>query len=106
MTRKHVNRRAAAVLTAALTLGVAGPAVARPIDSTGPYRSYTAVNIPQQQPTANQVTATHPGGSSDLEYLLIGAGGTAVVMLSVGGAVVATHRRRHTRATARPSVAA
>jgi len=105
MTRKLVNRRAAAILTTALTLGVAGPAVARPIDSTGPYWSYTAANIPQQQPP-NQVTATHPGGSSDLEYLLIGAGGTAIVMLSLGGAAVTTQRRRHTRATARPTVAA
>jgi len=106
MTRKLVNRRAAAILTAALTLGVAGPAAARPIDSVGPYWSYTAVNIPQQQPAANQVTATHPSGSSDLEYLLIGAGGTAVVMLSLGGAAVATNHRRHTRAAARPTVAA
>jgi hypothetical protein len=106
MTHKLINRRATAILTAALTLGVAGPAVARPIDSVGPYSSYTAVNIPQQQPAAHQVTATHPGTNSDLEYLLIGAGGTAVVMLSLGGAAVATHHRRHTRATARPTVAA
>lgn len=106
MTRKLVNRRAAAILTAALTLGVAGPAVARPIESVGTDWSYTAVNVPQQQPAADQVTATHSGTNSDLEYLLIGAGGTAVVMLSLGGGAVATHRRRHTRATARPTVAA
>ena len=106
MTRNLVNRRAAAILTTALTLGVAGPAVARPIDSVGPYSPYTAVNIPQEQPAADQITATHSGGSSDLEYVLIGAGGTAVVMLSIGGGAVATHRRRHTRGTARPTVAA
>jgi hypothetical protein len=106
MTHTLINRRAAAILTAALTLGVAGPAVARPIDSVGPYSPYTAVTIPQEQPAGNQAVATQSGGSSDLEYLLIGAGGTAVVMLTVGGAAVATHRRRHTRATARPPVAA
>jgi hypothetical protein len=50
--------------------------------------------------------ATHAGGNSDLEYLLIGAGGTAVVILSLGGTAVATHRGRHTRATARPTIAA
>jgi hypothetical protein len=103
MTHKLINRRATAILTAALTLGVAGPAVARPIDAVGPYSPYTAVNIPQQQPAAHPVTAMH---NSDLEYLLIGAGGTAVVMLSVGGAAAATQHRRHTRATARPPVAA
>jgi len=106
MTRRLVNRRAAAILTAALTLGVAGPAAARPIESVGSDWSYTAVQIPQQQPAANQATAAHPGASSDLEYLLIGAGGTAVVMLSLGGAAVATNHRRHTRAAARPTVAA
>jgi hypothetical protein len=106
MSRKLVNRRAAAILTAALTLGVAGPAAARPIDSVGPYWSYTAVSVPQQQSAANQVAAVHPRTSSDVEYLVIGAAGTAVVMLSVGGAAVATHHRRHTRATARPTVAA
>jgi hypothetical protein len=106
MTHALINRRAAAILTATLTLGVAGPAAARPIEAVGTDWSYTAVNIPQEQPAANQVTATHPSGSSDLEYLLIGAGGTAVVMLSVGGAAAATHHRRHTRATARPPVAA
>lgn len=106
MTHALINRRAAAILTATLTLGVAGPAGARAIDSSGPYWSYTAVNIPQQQPAAHPVTAMHSGTNSDLEYLLIGAGGTAVVMLSVGGAAAATHHRRHTRATARPPVAA
>jgi len=106
MTRNLVNRRAAATLTAALTLGVAGPAVARPIESGDPGWSYTAVNIPQEQPTADQVTVTHSGGSSDVEYLLIGAGGTALVMLTFGGAAVATQRRRHTRASARPTIAA
>jgi hypothetical protein len=105
MIRTLINRRAATVLTAALTLGVAGPAVARPIDDNSPSWSYTAVNIPQSQPAADQAVASHSGGSSDLEYLLIGAGGTAVVMLSLGGAAAATHRR-HTRATARPRVAA
>lgn len=105
MTRKHVNRRAAAILTAALTLGVAGPAVARPIESVGTDWSYTAVNIPQEQPAADQITATHSAGSSDLEYLLIGAGGTAVVMLSLGGAAVAT-QRRHTRIATRAKIAA
>jgi len=106
MTRRLINRRAAAILTATITLGVAGPAEARAIDSGGPYWSYSALNIPQQQPAADQVTATHSGTNSDLEYLLIGAGGTAVVMLSVGGAAVATHHRRRTRATARATVAA
>jgi hypothetical protein len=106
MTHSLINRRAAAILTATLTLGVAGPAGARAIDSVGQYSSYTAVHIPQQQPTAQPVTAVPSGTNSDLEYLLIGAGGAAVVMLSLGGAAVATHHHRHTRATARPTVAA
>jgi hypothetical protein len=106
MTHTLLNRRAAAILTAALTLGVAGPAGARAIDSVGPYSSYTAVDIPQQQPAAHQVTAAPSGTNSDLEYLLIGAGGTAVVMLSLGSAAVATHHHRHTRAAARSTVAA
>ena len=99
-----VNRRAAAILTAALTLGVTGPAVARPIDSGGPSSPNTAVSIPQQQqPAGHQAVATQSGGSSDLEYLLIGAGGIAVM---ISGAAVATHRRRHARVTTRPNIAA
>jgi hypothetical protein len=85
------QRRAAAILTAALTLGVAGPAAARPIDSVGPYS--------QQPPAGDHAVSTSSGGSSDLEYLLIGAGGIAVM---VGGAAVATRRRHH----ARPNIAA
>ena len=103
MTHKLLNRRAAALLTAALTLGVAGPAVARPTDSVGPYSSYTAVQMPNDMPTSAQPVSTHGGGTSDLEYLLIGAGGVAVM---ISGAAVATHRRRHTRITTRPNVAA
>jgi hypothetical protein len=106
MTRTLVNRRAAAILTAALTLGVAGPAVARPIESVGPYSPYTAVQMQDAMPTGAQPVATHGSGNSDLEYLLIGAGGTAVVMLSLGGTAVATHRRRHTRITTRANTAA
>jgi hypothetical protein len=103
MTRKLLNRRAAVSLTAALTLGVAGPAAARPSDSIGPYSSYTAVTIPHQQPAANQAVATQSGGSSELEYVLIGVGGAVLV---TGGAAVATHRRRHTRITTRAKIAA
>lgn len=103
MTRNLVNRRAAAIVTAALTLGVAGPAVARPADSVGPYWSYTAVTIPHQQPAGTQAVATHSGGSPDLEYLLIGAGSVAVM---ISGAAVATRRRRHTRIATRPNIAA
>jgi hypothetical protein len=75
------------ILTAALTLGAAGPAAAQPVDSVGPYAPYTAVPITQQQPS---------GGSSGLENVLIGAGGVALV---ISGAAVATRRRRHTRLT-------
>jgi hypothetical protein len=103
MTRKLVNRRAAAILTAALTLGVAGPAVARPIDAVGPYWSYTAVQMPNDMPTGAQPVATHGGGNSDLEYLLIGVGGAVLV---TGGAAVATHRHRRTRITTRAKIAA
>jgi len=95
MTRKRVNRRVAAILTAALTLGVAGPAVARPIDSGRPSASNAA------QPAGDPAVPTQSGSSSDLEYLLIG--GVAVV---ISGAAVATRRRRHTRMTTRPKVAA
>src|SRR5262245_36597945 len=70
MSRKLVNRRAVAILTAALTLGVAGPAAARPLDTVGPS---------SHPPAGDQtVTTTQSGGSSDVEYLLIG--GVAVVI--------------------------
>lgn len=36
MTFSHINRRTATVLTAAIALGTAGPAVAQPIGASGP----------------------------------------------------------------------
>jgi hypothetical protein len=52
MTRKLINRRTAAALTAALALGTAGPAAARQIDVTPQGSSVPAGSLP------HQVTAT------------------------------------------------
>lgn len=106
MTRT-AHRRAAAVLTAALALGVAGPAGARPFDinSSG---SFVPVNITQPQAVGGHAAVTHANGNSDLEYALIGVGvgGAAVAMLGLGGTRLAGRRRRQTAATARPTIPA
>jgi len=103
MTRT-AHRRAAAVLTAALALGVAGPAGARPFDinSSG---SFVPVNITQPQAVGGHAAVTHANGNSDLEYALIGVGvGGAAV--GFGGTRLASRRRRQTAATARPAIPA
>lgn len=104
MTRT-AHRRAAAVLTAALALGVAGPAGARPFDinSSG---SFVPVNITQPQAVGGHAAVTHANGNSDLEYALIGVGGAAVAMVGFGGTRLASRRRRQTAATARPAIPA
>lgn len=104
MTRT-AHRHAAAVLTAALALGVAGPAGARPFDlnSSG---SFVPVNVTQPEAVGDHAAVTHTTGNSDLEYALIGVGGAAVAIVGLGGTQLASRRRRQTAATGRPTMPA
>jgi hypothetical protein len=92
MTRKINHYRTAALITAALSLGIAAPAGARPFnrDSQG---SFVPVNI---NPPAVQSVAPSggDGGISDLGYVGIGTGGVAVALIGAGGVRTATRRRR------------
>ncbi|HEX3976091.1 MAG TPA: hypothetical protein VHW96_07480 [Solirubrobacteraceae bacterium] len=115
MTRSHINRRTATVLTAAIALGAAGPAAARPIGDDGPVQvappmtaqHYDNASVPvprhmQAFPAATlaPVTATSravvnhpgPGGSSDLVYILVG--GLVVALGGLGSTLAVANRRR------------
>jgi hypothetical protein len=92
MTRTLTHYRTTALLTAALSLALAGPAGARPfdLDSQG---SFVPVNI---TPPAVQTVAPSSagGGISDLGYVGIGTGGVAFALIGAGGVRTATRRRR------------
>ncbi len=101
MTHTLTHHRTAALLTAALALGIAAPAGARPND-LDPQGSFVPVNI---HPPAVQSVASSSGGGgiSDLGYVGIGTGGVAVALIGAGGVHTATRRRRH---EAKPRAAA
>jgi hypothetical protein len=108
MTRStFVNRRAAAIVTAALTLGFAGPAAARPfdIDAAG---SFVPAGTGPVQAVAVTPTNSHTtgGGNSGLEDVLIATGGAAVALVGLGGTRAASRRRRQTGAATPPTIAA
>jgi hypothetical protein len=86
----NTTKRTTALLTAALSLGIAAPAGARPV---GPDPQGSLV--PVGSPPAVQSVAPNGGDISDLGYIGIGTGGVAVVLLSAGGIRTATRRRRH-----------
>jgi hypothetical protein len=104
MSGKLNNRRAVGIVTAALALGVAGPAAARPydLDSAG---SFVPVNVGQTPAVSAPSAAGHAnsGGTSTLEYALIGTGGAAVLVVGIGGTRAAS-RRRQTGAARRSTV--
>jgi hypothetical protein len=98
MTRTLTHNRTAALLTAALSLGIAAPAGARPFDLNA-RGSLVPVNI---NPPAVQ-SIPSGGGISDLGYVGIGTGGVAVVLIGAGGVMTASRRRRQ---AAEPRLAA
>ena len=91
MTGTLTHYRTAALLTAALSVGIAAPAGARPFDLNS-QGSFVPVNI--NPPAVQSVASSAGGGISDLGYVGIGTGGVAVVLISAGGIRTAT-RRRH-----------
>ena len=92
MTRTHTHYRTTALLTAALSLGIAAPAGARPFDLDG-QGSFVPVNI--NPPAVQSIASSGEGGGiSDLGYVGIGTGGVAVALIGAGGALTATRRRR------------
>ena len=126
MTRSHITRSTATVLTAAVALGAAGSAAAQPIGSTGPvpvappaparyeaqpnvtpayvsrhtqaFPETTASPIATASPRA-VVDHSTPGGSSDVVYILVG--GVLVALSGVGGTLAIAGRRRTAPARAR-----
>jgi hypothetical protein len=92
VTGKINHRRAVGIATAVLTLGVAGPAAARPFDinSTG---SFVPANVGQTPAVAAPAPHANGGGSA-VEYALIGTGGASVLLVGVGGTLAASRRRQ------------
>lgn len=104
MTRSLTKHRTAAAIAAALALGIAAPAAARPIDLGPGVRSFTPAPAPT---TTVHATASRPSGSntSDWGYVAIASGVASLAIISVGGTRAATRRRRQ-RTTVQPKVAA
>jgi hypothetical protein len=107
MTRTLTTRRTAGIIAAALALGIAAPAGARPFDqnSVGSF-----VPAASSQRPAQSVTATpSPAGGDDISglgYLAIGTGGAAVALIGIGGTRAASRRRQQPSATRRSTTAA
>jgi hypothetical protein len=93
MSRRFTHYRTAALLTAALSLGIAAPAGARLVDMNA-QGSF----VPAQTAPAAVQTATPNGGGggiSDLGYAGIGTGAVAIVLIGGGAAWTVTRRRHH-----------
>jgi hypothetical protein len=98
------NRRVAGIVSAALALGIAAPAGARPfdLDNQGSY-----VPVASAQTQTPSATASHgAGGVSDLGYVAIGSGVAALTLVGVGGTRVAGNRRRQRITAQHPTTAA
>jgi hypothetical protein len=93
MNRQVNHYRTAALLTAALSLGIAAPAGARPFD----VNSQGSLVLVEPTPPAVQTLAPSSGGGgiSDLGYTAIGTGGVAVALIGAGGMRTASRRRHH-----------
>ena len=117
MISNIATRRTAGAITAALVLGTAGPAVARPVDSRGPVPVAPPAQVHQRphHGTANPLPpaasapaerarpkVSHSASGSSLVYVLLG--GVVVAIGGLGGTLVASNRRR--TATPRPRIAA
>jgi hypothetical protein len=106
MTRTLANRRTAGIITAALALGIAAPAGARPFDvnSAGSYVP-TGSSLTSAQGVA--LTPSRAGGGiPGLGYVAIGTGGAAVALIGIGGTLVASRRRHQPSATRGSTTAA
>jgi hypothetical protein len=81
MTRTLANRRTAGIITAALALGIAAPAGARPFDvnSAGSYVP-TGSSLTPAQGVALTPSRAGGGGIPGLGYVAIGTGGAAVAL--------------------------
>ncbi len=122
--RTLINRRAAAILAATLTVGATGSAAARPfdLDSAGSFVPAGTTTAPPLDlnmggfpgpgpapaggwhPTGN--ASTRSTGVARAEYVVIGAGGATVALVGVGAVGMATRRRHRPAATAQPTIAA
>lgn len=93
MTTKMNHRRAIGLATAALALGVAGPAAARPFDlnSSG---SFVPVNVGETPALGTPAAAPSDSSGSALEYALIGTGSASVLLVGIGGSLAASRRRQ------------
>ena len=97
----QTTKRTTALLTAAVSLGIAAPAGAMPFN-TNAQGSLVPVEI--TPPAVQSVAPTGVGGEiSNLGYVGIGTGGVAIALIGVGGVRTATRRRRH---AAEPRLAA
>ena len=104
MTRSLTNRRTVAAVAAALALGIAPAAGARPIGAGPEFQSAAPVPVPA---TTVHATTSRPGGSdvSGWGYVAIGSGVASLALIGVGGTRAATRRRRQ-RTTVHPRIAA
>jgi hypothetical protein len=104
MTRTLTTRHTAGMIAAALALGIAAPAGARPFDlnSVGSFVPAASSQRPAQSVT---VTPSPAGGGdiSGLGYLAIGTGGAAVALIGIGGTRAASRRRRQQPSATRRS---
>jgi hypothetical protein len=107
MTRTLANRRTAGIITAALALGIAAPAGARPFDvnSAGSYVP-TGSSLTSAQGVALTPSRAGGGGIPGLGYVAIGTGGAAVALIGIGGTLVASRRRHQPSATRGSTTAA
>ena len=107
MTRTLANRHAAGIITAALALGIAAPAGARPFDLNA-AGSFVPAGSSQTRVQGVALTPGANGGDdiSGLGYLAIGTGGAAVALFGIGGTLAASHRRQQPRATPGSTTAA
>lgn len=104
MARSLANRRTAAVIAAALALGIAAPAAdASPIDQ-GPRVSALDWTAPAPATTVHWSTS-RPNGSdiSDWVYVTIGSGVAALALIGAAGTRSTTRRRRQ-RTSLQPRV--
>jgi hypothetical protein len=107
MTRTLTNRHTAGIIAAALALGIAAPAGARPfnLNSVGSEVPAGSSQTPGQSVT---LTPSHASGGdiSELGYVAIGTGGAAVALIGIGGTRAASRRRQQPSATRRSTTAA
>jgi hypothetical protein len=102
------TRHTAGIVAAAVALGTAGPAGARPFNENA---AGSFVPAGPQQAMAQAATpapghAPDSGGISELGYIAIGTGGAAVVLIGIGGTRTASRRRQRTGAASRATTTA